>query len=251
MRRIVVLIISLITVFNAFAQNNMRKVEELINTADPGWPLVKQWIDSAKNKVEILPVDTIKSRGVLFQTQVTTRSPMGAIIYKTGGILIDGGWIRILGSGHPRFNRTLPEWNKGKSFKEYGETPTYLLVADDVMGGFFAINGGAFGKEMGKVYYFAPDNLEWEEVNKTYTEFLLFCFNGDLDKFYEGYRWKGWQKEVAALPGDKVYSFFPYLYTREGKNINNSTKSAVPVEEQFQFNLTMRKQLGLETNFHK
>jgi hypothetical protein len=251
MRRTIVFITLLATTLTSFAQNKMRKVEELINKDDLGWSYVKQRIDSAKNKVEILSADTNKAKEALFQTQVTTRSPMGAIIYKTGGILVDGGWIRILGSGHPRFNRTLPEWNKGKSFKEYGETPTYLLVADDAMGGFFAINGGAFGKEMGKVYYFAPDNLEWEVVNDTYTEFLQFCFNGDLDKFYEGYRWKGWQKEVAALPGDKVYSFFPYLYTREGKNINNSTKSAIPVEEQFQFNLSMRKQLGLETNFHK
>jgi len=31
-----------------FAQNKMQHVEELINNVEPGWPLVKQWIDSAK-----------------------------------------------------------------------------------------------------------------------------------------------------------------------------------------------------------
>jgi hypothetical protein len=42
---------------------------------------------------------------------------MGAIIYETGGLLVDNGWIRILGSGHKKLDRNLPEWNKGKSIK--------------------------------------------------------------------------------------------------------------------------------------
>ena len=37
---------------------------------------------------------------------------MGAVIFETGGILIDEGWLRILGSGHPRLPRSLPDWNK-------------------------------------------------------------------------------------------------------------------------------------------
>ena len=31
--------------------------------------------------------------------QMPTSSPMGAVIYETGGILIHYGWLRILGSG--------------------------------------------------------------------------------------------------------------------------------------------------------
>ena len=30
--------------------------------------------------------------------QMPTSSPMGAVIYETGGILIHHGWLRILGS---------------------------------------------------------------------------------------------------------------------------------------------------------
>jgi hypothetical protein len=252
MRTVILLILLSVITFNLFAQAKLRPLQELINTTNPGWPSVQSWIDSAKNKVEVLPADSNKAKVALFQTQVTTRSPMGAVVYHTGGILVGGGWIRILGSGHPRFNRSLPEWNKGRSSKAGGEQLGFFLVADDAMGGFFAVNGGAFSsKQMGKVYYLSPDNLEWEDLDLTYTQFLLFCFNTDLDHFYEGYRWKGWQKEVAALPGDKVYNFFPYLYTREGKNINNSSRSAIPVAEQFDFNMNMRKQLGLETNYHK
>ncbi|MGF6928543.1 hypothetical protein QFZ48_004043 [Chitinophaga sp. W2I13] len=242
------LIIVLLTLYALpmTAQNKMRQVEELINKTDPGWIFVDEWIKSAKNKVEILPVDTSKAKDALYKTQVTTRSPMGAIIYMTGGLLIDDGWIRILGSGSSKINRTLPDWNKGKSFKEFGESPSFLLIADDAIGGFYLLNGGGLGKDLGNVYYFSPDNLEYEQMDLTYTQFLDFCFNNDLDKFYEGSRWTNWRDEVSKLNGDKVFNFYPFLWTKEGKDINENSRRAISIEEQYDFNLDMRKQLGLD-----
>lgn len=228
------------------AQNKIRPVEELINTTEPGWPLVKQWIDSSKNKVEILSCDSAKAKDALYKTQVTTRSPMGAIIYSTGGLLIDNGWIRILGSGNKKIDRTVPDWNKGKSFKKFGETPSFLLVADDAAGGFFAVNGGQFGKDLGKIYYLSPDNLEWEPLDLTYTEFLIFCFNGNLAEFYSNLRWQKWKEEVSILDGTQVYNFYPSLWSKEGKDIDKNVRSAIPIEEQYSLNISMRKQLGLE-----
>ena len=224
----------------------MRSTDELINKIDPGWVLVKQWIDSAKNKVEILPVDTAKARDALYKTQVTTRSPMGAVVYMTGGLLIDNGWIRILGSGSVKLNRTLPEWNMGKTFKDFGQPTPYLLIADDAIGGYFLLNGGGLGKDVGKIYYFSPDNLEYEQLDLTYTDFLNFCFNNNLEEFYKGYRWANWKEEVSKLSGDKVFNFFPYLLTKEAKDINKISRKAVPVEEQYRLNVVFRKQLGLD-----
>lgn len=226
------------------AQNKMKPIDELINKIEPGWPLVLEWISSAKNKVEILPCDTAKAKDALYNTQVTTRSPMGAIVYSTGGLLIDNGWIHILGSGHSKLDRTLPDWNKGKTFKEYGETPSFLLVADDAVGGFFAINGGILGNDLGKIYYLSPDNLKWEPLELTYTEFLLFCFNHDLNKFYDGLRWKNWKEEVPKLDGNKIYNFYPFLWTKEGKDIDKNSRKPIPIEEQYSLNMEMRKQLG-------
>lgn len=229
----------------ATAQIKMRPVTELINTTDPGWVLVQDWIKSAKNKVEILAVDTVQAKEALYKTQVTTRSPMGAIVYMTGGLLIDDGWIRILGSGNSKLGRALPDWNKGKSFKEFGEIPSYLLVADDAVGGFYLLNGGGLGNDLGKIYYFAPDNLEYEPLDITYTEFLQFCFNSDLDKFYNGHRWRKWRNEVSKLDGNEVFNFYPNLWTKEGRDINKISRKAIPVEEQYNLNLDMRTQLGL------
>ena len=149
-----------------FAQYKMRPVDALINKNRPRWMVVKEWIDSTKNKVEVLPVDTLKAKNALYKTQVTTRSIMGAIVFSTGGILIDDGWIRILGSGSSKMQRALPDWNKGKTFMEFGDRPAFFLVADDAAGGYFAINYGNFGTDLDSIYYLSPDDLTWQSRNE-------------------------------------------------------------------------------------
>lgn len=240
------LIVLTFLTLTATAQNKMKKAEELIDKVDPGWTQVVEWIKTAKNKVEILPVDALKAKEVLYKIQVTTRSPMGAIVYHTGGLLIDDGWIRILGSGNAKFNRTLPDWNKGKSFNDFGETAPFLLVADDAIGGFYLLNGGGLGSDVGKMYYFSPDNLEYEQLDITYSEFLGFCFDNDLDKFYQGNRWNGWRAEVSKLKGDEVFNFYPFLWTAEGNDINKNSRKIISVQEQYGLNLDLRKQLGFD-----
>ncbi|MNE18963.1 hypothetical protein D3C80_1120270 [compost metagenome] len=227
------------------AQNKFRSVEELINKTEPGWDFVMEWISNAKNKVEVLPTDSAKADDALYKTQVTTRSPMGAIIYSTGGILIDNGWIRILGSGCSQLSRSLPDWNKGKTIEVFGESPSFLLVADDVIGGFFAINGGGLGEDVGMLYYLSPDNLSWESLEITYSDFLNFCFNGDLEDFYLGLRWNDWKKDISKIQGDEAYSFYPFLWTKQGKDINAISRKPVPVDELYRLMIDFQTQLDI------
>ena len=118
----------------------MKSLPELINTKEPAWAMVQEWLSQATNQYEVLVKDQNRAELELVNAQVTTRSPMGAVIYETGGILIDDGWLRILGSGNAKLNRGLMQWNKGKTFEAAYYQPKYLLVADDVIGGYFAIN---------------------------------------------------------------------------------------------------------------
>lgn len=231
----------------SFAQQKMQSVTELINQTDPAWPLVQKWIGSAKNKVEILAADSSKAKDALYNMQVSTYSTLGAVIYNTGGIMVDNGWIRILGSGSTRLNRTVPEWNKGKTIKEYGDQPAYLLVADDAAGGFFAINYGAFGSDLKNIYYLAPNSLNWEPLGAGYGEFILFCFDSDLSNFYKGLRWATWDQFIANLDGSKSYSFRPYLWTDEGKDIDKCTRKLVSTDELFKFDLEKQKELQAKT----
>lgn len=233
-----------LTSLSSLAQNKMQSLDELINKTDPAWPIVKNWIDSAKNKVEVLSVDSVKAKEALYNAQISTYSTLGAIIYNTGGIMVDNGLIRILGSGSTKLNRSVAEWNKGKTINEFGDKPDYLLIADDAVGGFFAINYGAFGKDLKNVYYLAPNSLNWESLGAGYGEFILFCFDSDLSKFYKGLRWSTWSQFISNLDGNKSYSFRPYLWEKEGTDIEKSTKKLVTTEELFKFNIQKRKELN-------
>ncbi len=129
----------------------MKSLHELIDRNDPGWPLVEQWVSEATNPVEVLPPpDDATRQRALLDMQVTTRSPVGAIIYESGGIFVDHAWLRILGSGHPRLPRSLPGWSLKRSFSSSGGPPPFLLIADDIVGGFFAVDGGGLGLERGR-----------------------------------------------------------------------------------------------------
>jgi hypothetical protein len=220
----------------------MRPLTELTNTSDPAWPLVQPWIGAAPN-VEVLPADRARADAALLHLQVTLRSPMGALVYHTGGLLIDHGWLRVLGSGSERLTRSLPNWNEGKAPADTAGRPTLLLVADDVLGGLFAVDGGALGGKLGQVFYLAPDTLQWENLWMSYSEFLAWALSPRLSEFYRDLRWPGWQDEVGKVPGDKAISVYPFLWAK-GPTIEKRSRKAVPVDEMFRLTMDMQQQLS-------
>lgn len=225
----------------AFGQ--MKPLEELIDTEDPGWALVVPWLSNAKNEIEVLEKDSSQASLALYRTQVSTHSLLGGVIYETGGILVDKGWLRILGSGSEKLKRNLPEWNKGKSFQEYGEGMTFVLVADDAAGGFYAMNGGEFGQEdLGKIFYFAPDHLKWESLGIGYSEFINWAFTGDLADFYKDLKWQNWEEEIKAMGADKSMSFTPFLWS-EFTDLEKLSRNPVSVEEIWGIQMKVKKAL--------
>lgn len=223
----------------------MRSLADLTATTDPAWPLVQQWLRDHRNEVEVLAADEQQRGEALWRLQVTTRSPMGAIVFETGGLLIDGGWLRILGSGHARLPRSIPSWNEGRTTLAQGSPPPYLLVADDVVGGFFAVNGGGLPGGRGAVHYFAPDSLEWQDLELGYSEFVVFALSGDLARFYADSRWPGWRAEIDGLPGGSALSIHPFLWA-EGPPIAERSRRPVPIAELWSLQQDMRDQLSGE-----
>lgn len=242
MRNLFIILLS-VTLHSAMAQVSVRTIQEL-TTDTSGIDLVKEWSHNAKNKVECLPMNKTAGEQTLYNLKVTTRSPMGAIAFFTGGILIENGWLRILGSGSEKLTRSIVSWNKGKTYTQFGEQPKFLLVADDVLGGMFAINAGGLGTDMGKIYYFAPERLEWEPLDLTYSNFLKFCFNGDVNGFYKDFRWDNWEQDLQNIKSDQALFFMPFLWTKEGKDLNKVSKKPVPIEEIYSLNIS--NQLSLK-----
>lgn len=191
--------------------------------------MIREWIDRSGVEVTVLSPNLERAEQVLSQLQVTTRSPLGAIAYYTGGLLVDHGWVRILGGGNDTFLRDLLNWN-AIDVDSTSRLENCILIADDVIGGFFAINGGQFSGEAGEVFYFAPDTLEWEGLGVGYTEFIQWILCGDLNKFYEEFRWEGWEQEVSSIRENESMLVYPFLWA-EGPKINHRSKKVVPVEE--------------------
>ena len=81
-----------------------------------------------------------------------------------------------------------------------------------------------------------------------YEDFIWFCFNGDIKNFYTGLRWSTWQNDITTIKGDEVFNFYPPLWSKEGKDVEKSSRKPVPVEEQFIYNLELRKKMGLDKN---
>lgn len=205
----------------------MSKTYLELQSDDPAWSELAASAKSASNDVEVLPcVSEDARRACLEGLQVTTRSTLGALAYETGGVLVDHGWLRIFGSGHPKLSRALGAYNKALGI-DVGEC---LFVADDAVGGVFAIDAGPLG-DPGKVHYFAPDTLAWESTEIGHSAWIDWAFTGDLAKFYEAARWPGWEKEVAALTGEQSISIWPGLWTEEGQDPAKASRKAVAATE--------------------
>ena len=201
----------------------MRELKDLINTDDPGISLVRDWT-SAKdaNASTILSPDTVVCGQTLLRLQVTTRSILGAVVHETGGILISGGQLRLLGSGTVR---SLLACNEATGGMRTGAPDDFIIVADDILGGLYAVNGGRFGRDdLGHVFYLAADQLVWSDLNVGYSDFVSWCLTGDLSTLYERFA----AFEVFKLPPpplEKVYSFYPFLWTREAGERPPDTRS--------------------------
>jgi len=193
-------------------------------------PMIRSWLDGSPRRVEILGCAPDHGEVSLVALQVTTRSPLGAIAYETGGVFIDDGWIRVLGAGSTRLARTIAGWNGLPCDPGDAYLPGAMFVADDVIGGLFAVDVGALGGVRGNVSYFAPDRLSWEDTQLGYTEWLHWAFTGDLDKFYDGSRWPEWRSEVASLAGTHAYSILPSPWL-EGPPVSERDRRAIPIRE--------------------
>lgn len=197
----------------------MKSLDVLLDKQS-AWLILRDWFTQAKNHYEILASYPEDASAALVGMQLSTRSPLGAMLYETGGVLIDHGWLRILGSGNEKLPRGLFDWNFGKTFKQSGEQPSYLLIADDAIGGYFAINAGGIGADIGNVYYHHPKSQQWKTLNFGYSEFLGWALSSDLDEFYQDLRWENWQADVRKLQGHQI--------------LDLNSKIAIPIERHYQ-----------------
>jgi hypothetical protein len=194
----------------------IRSYQELSAVSDPAWRHVQRLIAEAAVPVRVMPPrDPDEATAALFRLQVTTQSTLGALAANCGAILVDGGWLRLLGSGLDG----LPSLPEANGLGEPGETsspPGHLVVGYDVLGGAFAVNGGGLPAEPGEICYFGPDTLSWTPIGIPGPSALLrWALAGGLAETFADLRWAGWEHEVPALTAGEGITCFPPLWSAE------------------------------------
>jgi hypothetical protein len=183
----------------------------------------------SKNQVVLLPADSTRARFTLSQMNLDPNSTLAAFAFNCGGMLVDHGWLRVLGSGCNQFDRGLADWNKGKNGTSK-DSSYYLLIADDVIGGFYGLQITPQTRlDAAIVHYRGPHDLIWSATGMRYSDFLRFCFMGQISEFYGDFRWKGWSEEIQSINERQVVSCYPLLWTREGKELKANRK-VMPIQ---------------------
>jgi hypothetical protein len=218
-----------------------RSLRELVNQSDPMWPIIEGWMASAGERAKALPVERHQAETTLLALDVTIRSPLGAMAFETGGILVDHGWLRLLGASSARMRDDLLAWNGLTSNSVPHALSGAMIVAHDVVGGFFAANLGAFGAGPRTIFYFAPDTLTWMDMEMSHADFLQWAITQDLSAFYADLRWPGWEQETP-VDGNHGISFYPMLWAT-GPVLQDRSRRIVPQRELWALHRDMADQL--------
>lgn len=192
------------------------------------WPNLMETIGASPVPVQVLEVDASDARRTLHTLQVTVASTLGALAYYCGGILVDHGWVRLLGGGMSKFQSISVANGLAKPS---GSPPGHLLVGFDVLGGSFAIDGGSLGASPGEVCYWAPDSLAWDGLELGHGGFVRAFLGGATTAFYESVRWPGWEMEVSRLAPDEGLSLMPPPFAAEGADLSTVSRRTVPFTE--------------------
>jgi hypothetical protein len=198
------------------------------------WDEVLAVAQAAPYPVETLAPDAERADSCLAKLGITTRSWLGAVVAHTGGIRVDHGWLRVLGSG----GGGLPD-----VAAEADPASRWLVVGYDVLGGQFAWTPAEPGAPP-RIHYFGPDDLGWLDLGQGYTDWLYAVLAGSLTQFYDTLRWPDWETEVAALGLDQGIHAWPPPSTVEGKDLSKVSRKAVSMAELVSFHHEMARQLG-------
>jgi hypothetical protein len=202
-------------------------LHDLTTVDDPAVSLLREWLASGDVDTQVLDVEPDRRDRCLVGLQVTLRSVLGALAYETGGLMVDHGWLRLLGGGHG----ALPSLYEALGLDDASAAPEYVVLGWDVVGGVFALDGGGLRGVKGHVCYYAPDALQWEDLEFGHAEFVRWALTGGLASFAGDLRWEGWESQAPEVPLDEVYLSDPPLWTTEGQEIDEAARRHVRVDE--------------------
>lgn len=202
---------------------------------DTIWEEICKTIRNSQNEIKICPIE--HSNSIDFHK---IRDPyLSSIINNSSGIRINK-WIHLLGH----------DSNGTKGFDFFNNTFSNLgviIIAYDLIGGLFAINTEMLRTGKNHILYFAPDKLEWEDLEFDYLNFLNWCFNGDISVFYDFMKCDEIINLVSNISENEMILIYPFLWSKEF-NLTTSLKKIVPCEELIKLNFDFCEKINNSGN---
>ena len=116
----------------------------------------------------------------------------------------------------------------------------HCLIAYDILGGLFAINI----EKLNSIEYFAPDTLEWEDLEIDYKEFLYWVTTNQLDTFYQELIVSDLFTLDLSLESNEVVLTYPFIWSME-YTPSGAVRKIVPFKELLEMNADFYRQLRM------
>ena len=114
------------------------------------------------------------------------------------------------------------------------------LIAYDILGGLFAINI----EKLNAIEYFAPDTLEWEDLEIDYKDFLYWVTTNQLDTFYQELIVPDLFTLDLSLESNEVVLTYPFSGSME-YTLSGAARKIVPFKELLEMNADFYRQLRM------
>ncbi len=193
------------------------------------WLRLREGLESGANGVQVLPSQRDDGPAVLAALGVPPDTALGALALHAGGVLVDGGWLRILGSGHPRLPGSLADWNGLGQDARPAWVRGALVVGHDLVGGVYAVNAGGLPGDTGEVNWFSPAERVWVGLGLGYAAWLEWAADGDLAGLYNPLRWRDWEEDAEVLGGHQGVHLWPP--PGAGGDPDEATRTVLSMEE--------------------
>lgn len=184
---------------------------------DSLWPKVRRLAEASGAR--ILPIDHTTVVSVL------PDAALSEVVARSGGLLIDGGWLRVLGSGSADLI-DIAAANQGA----LGVEPYGVLVGYDVLGGQFSLAAESTRMKP-TIHYYQPDEVRWLDLMIGYAEWLMLMLDGSTTEFYADLRWPGWREDTRDCPLDKGYALDPPPWSSRGRDVSTVVRHLEPIAE--------------------
>lgn len=202
------------------------------------WSNIIDMLNKSSNNIIINGQN--KYDNILETMGINENSTLGQIIINTSGITVDN-IIRVYANGNDLDSHNIYNYNLELE-KSLGNQK--LIIADDIFGGLYAINNGDFRDNNGGIWYFAPDTLEWVNLDINYSEFIAWISSGNLNEFYSAFKWCNFYHDIKEVKFNQGILVYPFLWSNEC-NIETADKKIVPLIELTTLNLEYKEKLNL------